>query len=101
MPFLDPISQTLTVRQTFWHRAGGKKREGVQIWPDKIAFNLIGELGNLRDYEELDQMRERWLMLWGGHFGVSESVGVTLEYVNLISSETLPGFIKMEHDCCR
>jgi hypothetical protein len=93
MPVLDPTQQTMTLRQTFWHLAGSKKREGIQLWPDRISFNLLGELGDPRDYAELDALREQWLMRWATHFEVSECTGVTLEYVNLLAPATLPSFV--------
>jgi hypothetical protein len=93
MPVLDPSRQTMTLRQTFWHVAGKKKQEGIQLWLDKISFNLLGEPGNPRDYAELDQVCERWLMRWATHFEISECSGVTLEYVNLLSAATLPSFV--------
>ena len=94
MPVLDPARQTMTVRHTFWQMAGKKKDHGIQIWPDKIAFNVLGGIGNPRDFDELEQLRERWLIRWATHFGVSTSTGVTLEYVNLLSKETLPTFVE-------
>ena len=94
MPVLDPTRQTMTVRHTFWQMAGKKKDHGIQIWPDKIAFNLLGGIGNPRDFDELEQLRQKWLMRWASHFEISTSTGVTLEYVNLLSNETLPTFVK-------
>jgi uncharacterized protein (TIGR04255 family) len=93
MPVLDPTKQTMTLRQTFWQLAGEKKREGIQLWPDRISFNLLGEPGDPRDYVELDALREQWLMRWASHFEVLECSGVTLEYVNLLSAATLPQFV--------
>ncbi len=93
MPVLDPNRQTMTLRQTYWHIEGKKKREGIQLWPDKISFNLLGEPGNARDYAELDQLCERWLMQWAAHFELSQCSGVTLEYVNLLSAATLSPFV--------
>jgi hypothetical protein len=94
MPVLDPTRQTMTVRHTFWQMAGKKKDHGIQIWPDKIAFNVLGEVGNPRDFNELEQLREKWLMRWASHFDISTAGGVTLEYVNLLSNETLPTFME-------
>src|SRR5262249_19714106 len=77
MPFLDPSRQTMTVRHTFWRTVGQKKDRGIQIWPDKISFNLVGGVGNPRDFSELDQLRQRWLPRWASHFEISECNGVT------------------------
>jgi len=94
MPVLDPSRQTMTLRHTFWRMAGQKKDHGMQIWPDKISFNLLGGLGNPRDFSELEQLRQMWLPRWASHFEISKCNGVTLEYVNLLSKETLPGFME-------
>jgi hypothetical protein len=92
MPALDPSRQTITLRQTFWKMAGNKKDHGIQLWPDKISLNLLGAAGNPRDFKELDELANRWLSRWATHFGISQCTGVTLQYVNLLSEETLPKF---------
>lgn len=94
MPVLDPAQQTMQVRQTFWHLAGKTKEKGIQLWPDKIAFNLLGLPGQPRRFEELQQMVGEWVPRWASHFNIQTFSGVTLEYVNLLSETTLPSFVK-------
>jgi hypothetical protein len=97
MPVLDTAGQKMTLRQTFWQiEAGDKKKQGIQLWQDKISFNLLGELGNPRDFDELEQLTADWLPRWSADFEISQFSGVTLQYVNLLSKETLPAF--MEND---
>ncbi len=93
MPVLDPDRQTMTLRHTFWRMTGQKKDHGMQIWPDKISFNLLGGVGNPRDFSELEQLRQKWLPRWVSHFEISKCNGVTLEYINLLSKDTLPAFM--------
>jgi len=93
MPVLDPAKQIMTVRQTFWKKADEKKDVGMQLWPDKIAFNLIGSPGNPRHFEDLEKLTQLWLPKWTDHFCVTKFEGVSLQYVNLLSKDTLPGFV--------
>jgi hypothetical protein len=94
MPVLDPDEQTMTLRQTFWRGPQEKRDLGMQLWPQRISFNLLGEIGtNPRRYEELEELVDRWLPRWASHFEVSTCGGVTLEYVNILSEQTLPNFI--------
>ena len=95
MPVLDPTKQTMTLRQTFWRGAGeGAKRErGMQLWPDRISFNVLGEPGVPRRYEDLEELIDQWLYRWAAHFEVSAVSGVTMEYVNLLNDVTLPAFV--------
>lgn len=93
MPVLDPERQTMTVRQTFWKKADEKKDVGMQLWPDKIAFNLLGGHGNPRHFEELEKLAKSWLPRWADHFEVTTFAGISLQYVNLLSDLTLPDFI--------
>jgi hypothetical protein len=93
MPVLDPSRQTMTVRQTYWKLADKRTKDrGMQFWPDKISFNLIGAPGHPRDYDELKEFVRAWLPRWAAHFGVTKCTGVTLQYVNLLSELTLPQF---------
>ena len=94
MPVLDPTRQTLTLRQTFWKMKGDRKDHGIQLWPDRISFNLFGAPGEPRSYEELEALEEQWLRRWAQHFEVTECGGVTLQYVNLLAESTLPKFVK-------
>ena len=70
----------------------GQKDHGMQLWRDRIAFNLIGAPGNPRQYKDLQAFVDEWLPRWAAHFGVTECTGVTLQYVNLLSEATLPTF---------
>lgn len=95
MPLLDTAGQTMTLRQTFWQvTPEEKRRQGIQLWQDKISFNLLGELGNPREFEELENLTSTWLPRWATDFEISSCSGVTLQYVNLLSKETLPNFFK-------
>jgi hypothetical protein len=95
MPVLDTAGQTMTLRQTFWQvTSEDKRRQGIQLWQDKISFNLLGELGNPRQFEELENLTSTWLPRWAADFEVSACSGVTLQYVNLLSKETLPTFFE-------
>jgi len=95
MPVMDTAGQTMTLRQTFWQMTPGQKRkQGIQLWQDKISFNLLGELGNPREFEELENLTSTWLPRWAADFEVGNYSGVTLQYVNLLSKETLPNFFE-------
>jgi hypothetical protein len=93
MPVLDPANQTLTLRQTFWRAPGPRKEQGMQLWPQRISFNVLGSPENPRRYEDLDALIQRWLPKWATHFGVRTFSGVTMEYVNILSAKTLPTFV--------
>jgi hypothetical protein len=93
MPVLDPEKQTLTLRQTFWRAPGVRKDRGMQLWPERISFNVLGDLENPRHYEDLEELFKRWLPQWASHFEVSTFSGVTMEYVNILSEKTLPTFV--------
>lgn len=93
MPVLDPTRQTLTLRQTFWRMKGERKDHGIQLWPDRISFNLFGSPGEPRSYEELEAFAERWIGRWARHFEVEVFERITLQYVNLLSESTLSKFV--------
>jgi hypothetical protein len=97
MPVLDPAKQTITLRQTFWKLADATRKDhGIQLWRDRVSFNLIGQVGEPRKYEELEDFASEWIPRWAAHFGVTQCAGVTLEYVNLLSPATLPAFTESD-----
>src|SRR5262249_37797753 len=79
---------------TFWQQAATTGVAGMQLWPDRVSFNIIGNRENARSYEELDSLWKQWLPVWASHFNVAEFNGVALEYVNLLSEDTLPTFVQ-------
>lgn len=93
MPVLDAEKQQMTIRQTFWKKKDGKKQKGIQLWGDKIAFNLIGSPGDPHHFEELEAIATPWLARWAEHFQIKRFCGVSMEYVNLLSQETMPTFM--------
>jgi len=95
MPVLDPARQTITLRQTFWKMANSNQKDhGMQLWKDRISFNLLGTPGNPRQYKDLQDFVGEWSPRWAAHFGIDQCTGVTLQYVNLLSEVTLPSFIE-------
>ena len=93
MPVLDPARQTITLRQTFWKMANPQQKDhGMQLWKDRISFNVLGTPGNPKQYKDLQQLVDEWSPRWSAHFGIEQCTGVTLQYVNLLSEVTLPSF---------
>jgi hypothetical protein len=95
IPVLDTANQTMTLRQTFWQVGPAqKKKQGMQLWQDKISFNVLGEIGDPREFEELRSLVKQWLSKWVQDFDIKSMSGVTLQYVNLLSKRTLPTFME-------
>jgi len=93
MPFFDPSMQTMSIIHRFWMLNSKKKRvKGIQIRKDLIAFNLIGGPENPHHYEELKTFSDEWLQKIISHFKITNSGGINLEYVNILSPLTLPTF---------
>jgi len=92
MPFLSSEGQKLTTKYQFFQHSGEDKKQGIQIWQDKISFNLFSSAENPRSFVELREIANTWAPQWASHFGVSSVHGIRLEYVNLLSPKTVPGF---------
>jgi len=94
IPVLDTANQMMTLRQTFWQLGPQqKKKQGMQLWQDKISFNILGDIADPREFEELQSLVKQWLSKWVQDFDVKTMSGVTLQYVNLLSKRTLPAFL--------
>jgi len=96
MPCIDSATQKMSVRHRFWKGKEKERDRGIQVWRDRIAFNLIGNSGNPRHFEEIRDLARAWLPRWAGTFNVGVVRGVTLEYVNVISHRTVPKFSTKE-----
>jgi len=96
VPFIPKENQKFTTKYQF--REGNNKRwdHGIQVWSDRVTFNLIGGLQSPRTYEDLKLFHDEWLPRWADYFCVTELHGATLEYVNLLTESTIPSFCKDE-----
>ena len=95
IPVLDTANQMMTLRQTFWQLGPAqRKKQGMQLWQDKISFNILGDIEDPREFEELQSLVKQWVSKWIQDFDVKAMTGVTLQYVNLLSKHTLPSFME-------
>jgi hypothetical protein len=92
MPYIPRDKQRLTTKHQFWQRKGDKRDRCIQVWADRVAFNLLSPPGDPRTYEDLLALYSEWCPKWASHFEVKTVSGVTLEYVNILSSATVPKF---------
>lgn len=93
-PFFDPERQKMSLRHRFWKGPSPGHDSAVQIWRDRVVFNLLSTIGTPRHFEDLAAVAKAWLPRWKEHFQVSTFRGVELEYVNLISAKTCPDFTR-------
>ena len=92
MPFIPKDKQKITTKYQFWQRKGSQKDRCIQVWRDRISFNLISPIGDSRSYNDLQALYAEWCPKWASHFAVRAVRGVNLEYVNILSKETVPAF---------
>ncbi|HXT41689.1 MAG TPA: TIGR04255 family protein [Candidatus Angelobacter sp.] len=92
MPSFDQNHQRMSLKHRFWKGGQSNRDKGIQVWRDRVAFNLVGGPANPRHYEELEEFSHDWLPRWADHFEVKTLRGITLEYVNFISFQTVPKF---------
>lgn len=92
MPFLSSDGQKLTTKYQFFQQSGEDKKQCIQVWQDKISFNLFGSVESPRSFTELREIANTWAPQWASHFGISSVHGIRLEYVNLLSPKTVPRF---------
>lgn len=93
MPIFDTTTQRVTLRHRFWKGDAQHRDKGIQVWRDRVAFNLLRNSEDPRHFEELEAFAKEWLPRWAEIFEVKTVRGVTLEYVNLISPQTVPRFV--------
>ena len=96
IPYLPPERQKFTTKHQFWK---GKKKNrdcGIQVWKDRVAFNLLSSPANPRTFEDLLSLYDEWCPIWSEHFRVKTVRGVRIEYVNIISPATVPEFCTKE-----
>jgi hypothetical protein len=94
MPFLDPDKQQISVRQLFSSNKNDNCERVMQLWRDKIAFNLKSDPATPSHFEDISAVASDWLPKWVEHFKIATLHGITLQYVNLLSAQTLPSFMK-------
>ena len=91
MPSLSP-NQKMSIRHRFWKDEGERGKVGVQVWSNRLVVNLIGTRSHPRVFSEVETLGREWLKRWAEHFDITEVKGIQLEYVNIISHETVPLF---------
>ncbi len=94
MPYLPKDKQKITTKYQFWRSTGGEKDHCIQVWRDRVSFNLLRTNDHPRTYEDLRVFIHEWSAKWARHFEISSFRGATLEYVNIISTQTMPLFCK-------
>ena len=94
IPYIPRESQKFTAKYQFWKGKKADRDRGLQVWRDRVAFNLLSQPKNPRTYEELHGLYQEWLPAWADHFGVENVRGVTIEYVNILAPATVPKFCK-------
>jgi uncharacterized protein (TIGR04255 family) len=92
MPYIPKDKQKITTKYQFWQRKGPQKDRCIQVWRDRISFNLLSPIGDPRSYQDLQALYAEWCPKWADHFSVRSVSGVNLEYVNILSKETVPSF---------
>jgi len=93
MPVMDEKGHKMTLRQRFWQtNEKGVRIRCIQLWRDRISFNLLENAGVQHRFEDLDQMTKQWLPKWAEEFDATGVSGVNLEYVNILSLQTVPLF---------
>ena len=91
MPSLSP-NQNMSIRHRFWRKDVDSGKAGLQIWSDRLVFNLVGSRAHPGVFAELNALAMEWIQVWANHFDVTEVRGIQLEYVNVISQATVPMF---------
>ncbi len=92
VPYIPKESQKFTTRYQFWKGKDKQRDRGIQVWRDRVAFNLLSKVGEPRTYEDLHELYSEWFPIWSQHFAVPTVRGVTVEYVNHLSKLTVPKF---------
>lgn len=92
MPFIPKENQKITTKYRFWKGKTDNRDSAVQVWRDRVAFNLLSRPGEPRTFEDLKSLFSEWCPKWANHFGVVKFSGITLEYVNIFSQTTMPKF---------
>ncbi len=101
MPVLDPASQRMTLRHRFWKGDPKHRDKGIQLWRDRIAFNLLGSPECPRHFEELEAFAKEWWPQLLQTFEITTVHGVTLEYINRICPNSVPKFVDLPKQTIR
>ena len=92
IPYIPTDKQKITTKYRFWRGKQENRDRGLQIWRDRIAFNLLSALGEPKAFQDLLALYTEWAPEWADHFNIRAVAGVTIEYVNVIAKSTVPKF---------